>query len=376
MGYRILALALAVCLTAAGQGQTLTVDKLSAFLKNATTDSQHKYSDTELAAFLARVKLSERLDDRTLEGLQSQLSLGAKTIAALHKLRDQSQSLPAAAPPAAPEALRPIPVPSAQEQAAILEDVRKYALSYSENLPDFICTEVERRFGAQPVTAGTPGWRQLDELTKRLTYFEQKEDYKLIMRNNTVAANQDVKSAGGSQSFGDFGSMMRQVFEPMTQAFFEWDSWHTLRGQRVMSFKYRVSLERSRYHITYEKDRDIITAYHGWFDVDPASHVVLRIAVVAENIPPDFPVKSASDILDYDYQDLSGQTFLLPLKAEIQMSEGDFLTKNNKEFKIYRKYSADALIKYDGDFGAPAVDCKDPKNKDAKECKPAVPIKH
>jgi hypothetical protein len=349
MQHRLLALLLSVCLTAAGQ--SLTIDKLSAFLKNATAEAQHKSSDTELAGFLAKVKLTERLDDRTIETLQSQLALGAKTLAALHKLRDQSQSL--AAPVNTPvEALLPIPIPSAAEQAAILEDVRKYALAYSANLPDFICLEVESRFGAPPAR-GLPSWRKIDELTKRLTYFQQKEDYKLIMRNDSVSANQDVKSAGGSQSFGDFGSMMRQVFEPVTEARFEWKAWQTLRGQRVMAFDYRVTLDRSRYHITYQGGNDIVTAYHGWFDVDPTTHTVMRIAVVADNIPPDFPVKSASDILDYDYQDLSGQSFLLPKAATIEMSVGDFVTKNEKQFRAYSKYSADALIKYDGDLDKP-----------------------
>ena len=352
MHCRAVAVLLAVCLTAAAQ--TYTVDKLSVALKNIAGDAQHKPSDAELAAYLSKVKLSERLDDRTLESLESQLRLGTKTVAALRKLRDQSQNLPVAAPAAAPEALKPIPIPSAEEQGVILEEVRKYALGYSQNLPDFICTEVERRLGAPPVTAGSPDWRQLDELTKRLSYFEQKEDYRLIMHNNSLASSEDVKSVGGSQSFGDFGSMMRQVFEPVTEARFDWDAWHTLRGQRVMSFKYSVALERSRYHIQYGHDRDIVTAYHGWFDVDPKTRVILRIAVVADNIPADYPVKSASDILDYTYQDLSGQTFLLPSSADIDMSVGNYMTRNHKEFRIYRKYSADAVIKYDGDLTAPA----------------------
>jgi hypothetical protein len=354
MRYRVSVLLVAACLVAAAQSP-MTIEKLSVALKNATTDPQHKSSDAEVAGFLSKIKLTERLDDSRLEDLLSQLHLGVKSAAALRKLRDQSQNMPKAAPAAAPEALRPIPIPTAEEQAAVLDDVRKYALSYSRNLPDFICTERERRFGAPPVTAGSPDWRLLDELTKRLSYFDQREDYRLVMRNNTLASNQDVKSAGGSQSFGDFGSMMRQIFEPVTQAHFEWKAWQTLRGQRVMAFDYRVSLERSRYHITYDKDRDIITAYHGWFDVDPMTHAVMRIAVVAEQIPADFPVKSASDILDYDYQDLSGQSFLLPSHAEIVMSVGDYMTRNYKDFDIYRKYSADALIKYDGDLGAPAT---------------------
>jgi hypothetical protein len=348
MHYRITVLLLAICLAAGAQ--TMSVEKLSSFLKNYTTDQQHKPSDAELAGFLAHVKLTERLDDKTVESLASDLRLGAKSTAALHKLRDQSQSLAAAAPAAPVEAPRAIPIPSAEEQGKILQDVREYALSYSKNLPDFICTEREQRYGAPPVRAGSPDWRKIDELTKRLSYFEQREDYKLIMRNSQIVSNQDVKSAGGSQSFGDFGSMMRQVFDPASEAKFEWSKWSTLRGERVMQFDYHIALDRSRYHITFEGGRDIVTAYHGWFDVDPTTHAVMRIAVVAENIPPDFPVKSAQDILDYDYQDLSGHSFLLPSHAEIVMSTGDYLTRNNKSFDIYRKYSADAVLKYDGDL--------------------------
>ncbi len=37
------------------------------------------------------------------------------------------------------------------------------------------------------------------------------------------------------------------------------------------------------------------------------------------------------------------------------MSVGNYMTRNHKEFRIYRKYSADALIRYDGDLGAAPV---------------------
>ena len=350
MRSRVLALLFAACLTALGQ--TYTVAKLSTALKSIATDSQHKAGDADLASFLAKVRLTERLDDRLLEELRTQLSLGPKTMAVLRKLRDQSQNLPAAVAAVPPQAPPPIAIPPPEEQRAILEDVRKYALSYSENLPDFICLEVDRRWDASPVTVGSPDWRRRDELIKRLSYFEQKENYRLVMVDNSVSTNQDVKSAGGSQSFGDFGSMMRQVFEPVTAASFEWGAWHTWHGERVMTFNYRVGLENSRYHLMWGKDRDIVTAYHGWFEVDPTTHVVMRIAVVAENIPADFPLQGASDVLEYDYQDLSGRKFLLPVRAEILMNARDRLTKNEKEFRTYQKYSADALIKYDGDLTA------------------------
>ena len=114
-------------------------------------------------------------------------------------------------------------------------------------------------------------------------------------------------------------------------------------------------------------------------EVDPNTHVVMRVTTIAENIPPDFPIRKAEDVLDYDYQDISGHTFLLPMKSQVLMSGGDVLTRLDEEFRLYRKYSAEADITYDTDPIAPlpedktketgVTDCKDPKNKDLKECK-------
>ena len=354
MGTRLVAAVFAVCLAASAQ--TLTVEKLVDFLRNAQNSQKFQYTDQEIAKFLRNVKLSEKLDDRAIEDIQGQVKIGPKTLAALDRLRDESQSLEAAKPVVAPLPPKPIPPPSSEEQAAILDDVRDYALNYSKNLPDFICTEVTRRLGAPaPGTryggraTDSPHWQSLDTLTVRLSYFEQHEDYKLILHNSTPVTNQDERSVGGSQSFGDFGSMLRQIFEPNSEARFEWDHWGTLRGQRVLEFNYHISQSRSQYHLIVDKDRDIITAYHGIVAVDPNTHAVLRVSVIADNIPVDFPVRSAEDILDYDYTEISGNTFLLPMKATMTANMGDYWTRNDKEFRIYRKYSADAVIKYDSE---------------------------
>jgi len=155
---------------------------------------------------------------------------------------------------------------------------------------------------------------------------------------------------GGSKSFGEFGSMLREIFEPSTEARFEWDHWGTLDRKRVMAFAYHVSQSRSQYRLVVEDAKlSIITAYRGLVEVDPVTHVVMRVTTIAENIPPDFPIRKAEDDLFYDYQDLSGHTFLLPLKSQVLMSTGDVLTRLDEEFRLYRKYSAEAGITYDTD---------------------------
>lgn len=330
--------------------QTMTVKQLTQFFESEAAMGAQKHSDKDMADVLRHARMGERLDAQTFESLRRRFVPGPKTLAALETLRDQSRSLPApgTGERASAETGRAmLPVPSAEEQAAILADVRQYALNYSRTLPDFICTEVTRRYAAPSKSAGDVDWRPLDMLTERLSYYEQHEDYKLIMHNTSVASNQDPKSAGGAQSFGDFGSMLKQIFEPATQAKFEWAHWHKIDGQNVMEFAYRVSQEKSQYRLIVDNDRNVITAYHGIVVVDPNTHAVLRVSVIADNIPSSFPIQSAEDVLEYGYQDISGQKFLLPLRVTMTMNVGDHLTRNDNEFRIYRKYSADAVLKYD-----------------------------
>jgi hypothetical protein len=384
MRYRLLVAVFAVCLAAPQRtpAQTMSVDKLIAFIESSEKFIQEKkMTDNELAGYLSKVKLTERLDDRTIEEMQSLGPIGPKTMAALKLLRDHTQSLTAAASIAPPPKYVPPPPPSSEEQGAIMTEVREYALNYSKSLPNFLATEVTRRKAAPPAAsrygggrAAEPSYQTMDTLTVRLSYYEQKEDYKLILINN-APTTQDFKTLGGATSTGEFGSLLRDIFEPYTQARFEWDHWGLLRGKRVMAFQYHVEQANSRWNLEYEHKDHIIPAYSGLVEIDQDTHVVMRVTLNAENIPPNFPIRQAETILDYDYQDISGHEFLLPLKTETRMLSDGIQSKNETEFRFYRKYSAEAEIKYDitpdplPDEKTKELDCKDPKNAQDPRCK-------
>jgi hypothetical protein len=384
MRFRQLGAVCVFCLAAAAQTQTLTLDQLMKFL---TSSVELKMSDNDVAKFLVKTRLSERLDDLTIEKLLAG-GIGPKTLNALRTLRDQSQSLSTAKPPAAAPKVELPPAPNSVEQAAIIDEVREYALNYSKSLPNFLSTQVVRRYQAGAPgsrynsRSSEPSWVQVDLLTLRLSYFDQKEEYKLILHNNSPTT-QDYKSVGGATSTGEFGSLLRDIFEPRTHARFEWDGWARLRDQLVMAFHYSVEQANSQWGIEYEKKEHIIPAYSGRILIDKDTHVVMRVTLNADNIPASFPVKMATTILDYDYTDISGHQFLLPLKSETQMSADGVLSRNDTEFRLYRRYSAEAEIKYDitpeaipaeqtketSATPGKAVDCKDPKNAKDPGCK-------
>jgi hypothetical protein len=333
-----------ICLSAIAQ-QAMTVDQLSKFVHSATHEMKGKQSDQDVAAFLAKVKLTERLDDATLEQYQSD-GVGARTLAALRVLRDRSANLPAARVVVAAAPPKPMPPPSSEEQAAILDAVRQYALEYSEKLPDFVCHESMTTFGAPP--RADAGWTKVGDIDSRLTYFKQKEDYRPISKDGKLTS-EDYEKLKGSKSVGDFGTMLRGIFEPSSQTRFEWRTWSTWDGQPAMDFSYRVPQDHSNFQITVEGNRSVTPGYSGYFVIDPKTHVILKLTLIAENLPRDFPVQSAENTLIYREQDLSGHTFLLPSDFQAIMSGPDGRNKIEKRFLIYRKYSADSEISFGDD---------------------------
>jgi len=326
--------------------QTLTVQKLSEFIHSSTHEMKGKQSDKDIARFLTGIKLAERLDDATIEEFQNE-GAGPLTVAALRVLGERSANLPVAKPAAMSVTVgdKPLPPPpSSEEQAAIIDAVRAYALNYSQSLPDFVCHETMKTYQAP---RSSDRWTKMDnDIDSRLTYFQQKEDYKPISVNGKLTS-QDYDKLKGSKSIGDFGSMLRGIFEPSTQARFEWRTWSTWDSQPSMTFDYHISRERSNYRIFAEGNRSVITAYSGAFVVDARTRAVVKLTVVAEGLPADFPVQSAESTLVYRETDLSGHTFLLPSTLQVIMGGTDFRDRIDKQFSIYRKYSADSEITFD-----------------------------
>jgi hypothetical protein len=390
MGCRFLACLLAISILATGQNNRMSVEKLVAFVQSSEKiiKEEKTMTDKQLADFLSKVKLTEKLEPRVIEDLEA-LDLGPLTRRALEKLRVDSQTLTASTTKQVlPD--DPIPPPSALEQGAILDAVREYVANYDNNLPDFICTEVEHRliapkpgtrYGGRP--GSEPSYQESDTVTNRLSYFEHKEVKKPILVNSRPTFS-SYDNLSGSTSNGDFGTMLRDLFSRRAQAHFEWARWATLRGRLTMVFGFRVAQPNSTFSIGVKDiKREIVAAYSGEVFVDQETRKVTRLIEVAQDIPVDFPVRHAQERLDYDYADIGGHQYLLPYRGELVMEGEEVFSKNLLDFLHYKKYSADSEITYDipKDLSIPdanlqetpagkaPVDCKDPKNKDLAECK-------
>jgi len=369
MRWRRVLLALVVTALASAQA-TLNFEQLHAFIESSV---KLKQRDRDVAAFLRKQKLSFSISDAAIEELQG-AGAGPQTVQALHELQKVSRGLPPPAPlkAAEPVATKPVePPPSPEEQKRIIEDARANALDYSKRLPDFICLQLTRRY-VDP-TGLEMDWFKYDEIKTRLSYFEQKEQYQVISVNERLT-NRPIESLGGATSTGEFGTILALLFAPETAAEFSWERHSVLRNRPAYVFKFRVPQPRSQWRISYAHEREIIAGYTGLVYLDKETGMVMRISSVTENLPPDFPVQEARSALDYGFTDIADRNYLLPLRATLRMRQNKTLTRNEVEFRLYRKFSAEASIAFDnGEVDAASQE--KPPEEPAEERKPGTGAK-
>ncbi len=236
------------------------------------------------------------------------------------------------------------PPPESAEQKRVLADATAHALSHEKDLPNFICLQTTRRFED---FNGAGGWRPIDIIVERLTYFEHREEYKVIQLNGAPASIPHDQLRGASSS-GEFGSVLLTIFSPDTQTEFQWQNWFTLRGRRSHVFSYRVPVSKSNYHIKVpEQKLDLVTGFHGLVFVDDRDHQVHRITLHPDDVPPTFPIQDVSLALDYEYTRIGDTEYLLPLQFELRSRERNLLVKNDVDYDNYRKFTADSSVTFD-----------------------------
>lgn len=342
---RVLALVLALAATLAAQSG-LRFDQLRDVVRSSINQGLR---DKDVAKYLKNQTLAFALSDSVIEDFQG-MGAGPKTLEALRELQQASRGLPEPSAevvngkqPAGP------PPPSKEEQERILAEARRNALEYTEKLPDFLCLQITRRY-VDP-SGLEMDWLQYDEVKSRVSYVEGHEDYELVSVNNQVT-ERSFEDLGGATSTGEFGSLLKALFAPRTAAQFAWARHSLLRGRPVYVFSFQVPRSRSQWRLTFTATREapkdeIITAYSGLVYIDKETEHTLRIKMDAVDVPSTFPIQQASTRLDYDYIDISDQPHLLPLKAEVRMRAGRELNRNDVEFRLYRKFTADATISFD-----------------------------
>lgn len=226
-------------------------------------------------------------------------------------------------------ALRAQPDPDAAEQKKIIADITANALEFIKHLPNFVCTQSTRR-NIDP-TGTSQHWKLVDTIVEQLVYVDHKEEYKSITVNSKPVSNRP----GGLWSPSDFANILNWVFDPKAETEFSWQSFDSLRGARVHLISYKVKQEHSQLTVGAGKTK-MTAGFLGILSADKDTSTVLRIGLIATDIPPKFPVQAVNMEVLFDFSKIGGEMYLVPVKADLHSKEGKSLIWNEVELRDFR----------------------------------------
>jgi hypothetical protein len=233
--------------------------------------------------------------------------------------------------------------PTPEQTSAAIEMSRKAALTYARSLPDFICTQQVHR-----EIHGQVSWRAFDTLTIQLSYFDRREDHKLLLVDGKPS-EKSYADLSGAISLGEFALLQRQIFDPASEAVFTWQKWTKVGKRRAAIYLYRVDVSHSQYSLNFSISAGLtqaIVGYHGMVEVDRETGDVLSLTCIADAIPKTYPINSSTTRVTYDLADVGSKQYLLPASSEVEMRARQVWARNRAEYRNYRKFSADSTLHF------------------------------
>ena len=293
--------------------------------------------DKQIADYVKTIRMTERLDEATMEDI----GRGPRTVRS-SSTADRYQQGASGSEAACPQTCAaPIPPPDSVEQARVLDAARDYARDYSKNLPNFICTQVTRRY-EDP--SGLEFWQSQDTVVEKLSFFEQKEDYKLAVCEQSAftGTRETYRRHGYTRGVRHAAEGM---FDPKSEAQFDWERWATLRGKRMHVFRYPIAQERSEYSVQYGTSVTV----PGMADLFISIGILLRSCGSrrrSTRCRSDSRSTRSWRSLTTTSSRLPTMSSCLPLKASTIARMSKQLFKNDVEFRNYNRFGAEATITF------------------------------
>jgi VWFA-related protein len=294
----------------------VTVDQLTKVV--AASKSER---DSKIAARLAAMELTERLNAARLSALEETLP-GPESRRALVALADQAEFL---APP--PAEIPNQPAPSLEQQREITARAIEYLKTTLHRLPNLIARRDTIRFEDSPAALLSGGLsapsgifvtpqplHPVSRYTKTVTYRDGEE----IDQSAGDARAAQSSGTTGLNSVGEFGPVLSAVFGDLPAGKLAWSRWEQGAAGNDAVFGFTVPKEASHFEIRFccvggDQFRQF-SAYHGEITIAPDDGTILRLVLITDLRKYD-PIKKANLMVEYGPVELGKQKFYCPAKS-------------------------------------------------------------
>lgn len=222
-----------------------------------------------------------------------------------------------------------------------IEKAREAVFNYMETLPNYICLQSTTRYQS---TDGGKTWNAKDVVSAELIVENGRERYRNLM-HNFKKTDKKMDELGGTWSAGEFVTSLRGIFEPFTATAFTYRRPDSLNNRSAFWYNYVVEQARSGWTI-HSMAQSYRPSYKGSVWIDRDTFNVLRVEMVARQVPQDFPFDTLESTTEFDFVRLSTKEFLLPTKSQVLSCERGTgnCTRNDIEFRNYRKFAAESTL--------------------------------
>ncbi len=195
----------------------------------------------------------------------------------------------------------------------------------------------------------------LGEIEEELSFVGGKETYKVTRVNGSRAANITHEQVGPTTSTGEYGSLLRNIFDPDTGTSFQ-SAPTKLQGRGMNVFTFSVPQAKGYAIYDGETKREFLLAYEGSVYADAETNAVMRVMLKCVDFPSETRLTAAELTLDYRPTRLSSQTFILPSHFTLVWRKRKNETRKPKQyaeeetnigdFKRYHRFKAVSTIDF------------------------------
>lgn len=153
---------------------------------------------------------------------------------------------------------------------------------------------------------------------------------------------------------GDFSTIANVLFRGDT-ARFESMGGKKLHGRETAQYAFHVDRPVTTYEISNGPMRARV-AYHGYFWADAATHELVRLETIIDEVPPAFAMRRTTTVIDYQSSKIGEGQFLLPAKVDRLMENIDAsMNQNVSVFTNCRQYGTESVLHFDENQQTPAA---------------------
>jgi hypothetical protein len=240
------------------------------------------------------------------------------------------------------------------DKVVLLQRVKRHIAESVKKLPDYTCLQTAARYRKR---TGEREERQVDTVVLEVLNAGEKELYAPPGARAFEAENPSDLAAGGLSGTGSFGLFLKTLFVN-DNGTFQYRGEGQLHGKRVLRWDYRVTRMMSGFslHIDYSVGT---VGMRGSFMVDPETLDLVYLSVLADDIPPNLPLGSATQIIEYAAARIGDRDVVLPQTGSLKIiGEDGAQSRNVVEFTHCQSFRVESKLSFGGEEGREAKAAK------------------